>query len=677
MNEKITVALAGNPNVGKSTVFNCLTGMKQHTGNWTGKTVDLARCSVQRGEITYDFVDIPGTYSLKAHSKEEEIADKYICYGDAQKVVVVCDGSNLGRNLYLALQILETGARVYICVNLLDEAKKQGININLKLLAHELGVPVSGTVAKKGRGVENIFRLMEEKNEAEPLKIKYPEAVEKSLEYIMPALLDERLGGMGKKWLSLRLLENDKTAEEFLKCRLEAEKFEKVMHYARKGREYFSANSDRALNEIITESIYEYALEISRRVTVKTQTNESKKALIDIIFQNQITAYLLMFALLFGIFFLTVWGANYPSQLLSAFFSNAERWLFWFFNTLNIPSVLTGVLLKGGFRVLGWVVAVMLPPMAIFFPLFTFLEELGILPRVAYVLDNGFHKVGSCGKQALTVAMGYGCNCVGVTGARIIDSKKERLCAILTNTLTPCNGRFPAILKLCALFFVAGANKTLKSAFSLSLIIVISLFLSLLLSSILNRTVLKGEGSHYILEIPPLRVPRMGKLLYRSVTDRTLFVLGRSVVVAFPAGILIYLLLNSGLIKWLVSLFSPLGILMGLDGEILTGFVLGIPANEIVLPIILMCYSGAGELSDVNTLGEIGSILFFNGWTPLTAVCFIAFSVVHFPCATTLMTIYKETGSIKYTLLSFALPTAMGVIICTVINLFSAFVRIF
>ena len=335
------------------------------------------------------------------------------------------------------------------------------------------------------------------------------------------------------------------------------------------------------------------------------------------------------------------------------------------------------MLINGGFRVLGWVVSVMLPPMAIFFPCFTFLEDLGLLPRIAYVLDNGFYKAGTCGKQALTTCMGYGCNCVGISGARIIDSKRERLIAILTNTLTPCNGRFPAIIKLISIFFVSFGEKSLLSALILAMIIVLSLALTLLLSNLLSKTLLKGEASHYILELPPYRKPQPSKILFESVVNRTLFVLGRAVAVAFPAGIVIWILANVSfgkevnLLAVFCNLFEPMGKAMGMDGETLSAFFLGIPANEIVLPIALMSYLGAGELSGIESTKVISEILYSNGWNNITAVCYIIFSVVHFPCATALITVFKETKSIKWTALSFLIPTALGVVLCCAVNFIS------
>ena len=383
-----------------------------------------------------------------------------------------------------------------------------------------------------------------------------------------------------------------------------------------------------------------------------------------------------MFLMLSIILYITIAGANYPSQWLSVFFNWCELKLMDIADFMNIPEFLKGMLISGGFRVLGWVVSVMLPPMAIFFPCFTLLEDLGVLPRIAYVLDNSFRKAETCGKQALTTCMGYGCNCVGISGARIIDSKRERLVAILTNSLTICNGRFPAIITLISLFLVSGGGLIggIYSAFILALIIVLSLALTLVVSNMLSKTLLKGESSHYILEIPPYRKPQISKVIVNSVLNRTILVLFRAVAVAFPAGVIIWLLANisfgeNNILSCITTLFAPLGKFMGMDGETLSAFFLGIPANDIVLPITLMSYRGAGEMVSIENATLIGEILKSNGWTHITAICYIVFSVVHFPCATALLTICKETKSFKWTALSFAIPTILGIVLCCLINI--------
>jgi len=679
MNRKeITVALAGNPNVGKSTVFNALTGLKQHTGNWTGKTVDLAKGKREHNDVTYNFIDIPGTYSLKPHSKEEAVAGEYICFGDAQRVAVVCDATTLERNLYLALQIIETGVNTTVCVNLLDEAKKKGVLINTAVLEKDLGVNVVGMTARDGEGIEELLNILSQKKVTTPIKIKYNESIEKALEYIIPVLKRLKLENINSRWLSLRLLEGDSSVNSYIQNndRITQSDKNELLKAVSLAQNFLKGKGElENLSEAIAATLYEKAAKISNAVTI----NQKKASTItkgDKIFTKRFSAYFAMLLMLSAIFYITIVGANYPSQWLWRFFSWSENYLVAFAEYINMPEYIKGMLISGGFRVLGWVVSVMLPPMAIFFPCFTILEDWGVLPRISYVLDNSFRKAQACGKQALTICMGFGCNCVGISGARIIDSKRERLIAILTNSLTVCNGRFPAIITLISVFLVSGTGfvKGIYSAFILGLIIVLSLALTLLVSNLLSETLLKGEQSHYILELPPYRKPQISKALLNSVLNRTLLVLGRAVVVAFPAGVVIWLLANISfngisVLKNINIFFEPLGRLMGLDGEIISAFILGIPANEIVLPIALMSYLGAGEMSNMENTMLIGEILVNNGWTSLTAICYIIFSVVHFPCATALLTMYKETKSIKWCFLGFLIPTVLGIILCAIVHI--------
>ncbi len=677
---EITVALAGNPNVGKSTVFNALTGLKQHTGNWTGKTVDLAQGKREHNGVIYNFVDIPGTYSLKPHSEEEAVAGEYICFGDAQRVAVVCDATSLERNLYLALQIIETGADTVICINLLDEARKKGIAVDTKLLEKELGVKIVEMTARDGVGVTELLDALSEKEKRNPVKIIYNQNIESAIEYIIPVLKKNKTEKINHRWLALRLLENDASANNFIHNNdafSQGQKSE-ILKAVALGQSFLKEKRElKDLSENIASTLYEKASVINESVTMKAKkSDEISKG--EKIFTKRLSAYLVMLLMLSAIFYITIAGANYPSQWLSAFFNNCEIRLLQFAGYINMPELPKGMLISGGFRVLGWVVSVMLPPMAIFFPCFTLLEDWGILPRISYVLDNNFRKAQTCGKQALTISMGYGCNCVGISGARIIDSKRERLIAILTNTLTVCNGRFPAIITLISVFLVSGSGfaRGFQSAIILALIIVFSLALTLFLSNFLSRTLLKGEQSHYILELPPYRKPQISKVIINSVLNRTLIVLFRAVAVAFPAGVVIWLLANMNIygvniLSLVNSFFEPLGNVMGMDGKALSAFFLGVPANEIVLPIALMSYMGAGEMSSVESASVIGGILVSNGWTNVTAICYIIFSVVHFPCATALFTIFKETKSLKWTALAFLIPTVLGVILCSLVNLIS------
>ena len=409
----------------------------------------------------------------------------------------------------------------------------------------------------------------------------------------------------------------------------------------------------------------------ARRVRYSNQNYRKREERLDRFLTGRITGGLTMLLLLTAVFWLTMTGANYPSALLYDWLFSFEEVLLRTAETLHAPWWLSGVLIDGVYRVTAWIVSVMLPPMAIFFPLFTLLEDSGYLPRVAFNMDSAFKKCRACGKQCLTMAMGLGCNAAGVTGCRIIDSPRERLIAILTNSLVPCNGRFPLLTAMISLFMARRAG-SLFSALLLTGFILLSFGMSFFASWLLSHTVLKGVPSFFTLELPPYRRPQAGKVLVRSLLDRTLFVLGRAVTAAAPAGLLIWLLANitiggTSLLSLLAGFLDPAGRLLGLDGVILTAFLLGFPANEIVLPIILMAYLETGTLVSMEDSASLYNLLTAHGWTVKTAVCMAVFSLFHWPCATTCLTIKKETGSLKWTAVSILLPAAAGCILCMMI----------
>lgn len=671
------IALVGNPNVGKSTIFNSLTGMKQHTGNWTGKTVGNCEGIYKFKNCNFTVVDIPGTYSLMSNSEEEEIARNFICFENLDAVVIVVDATSLERNLNLVFQIMEVTNNIIVCVNLLDEAKKKGISINLKLLSSLLGVPVVGTIGKKKKTLINlkneIFNICFNKISCTPNFVTYLPSIEDSLNLLVPQINSPTYIS---RWIALKLICNNtdlinSISKNFNIC-LKTPKIHAMLDEI----SCLLARNDITIKNIessLLNSILKQCEYITKKVCTYKDINYAKKTIkIDKILTSKKFGIPIMLLFLCLLFWITIVGANYPSKMLSSFFEILKDKLIILFEYINSPECLTGIIVDGVYQTVTWVISVMLPPMAIFFPLFTILEDLGFLPRIAFNLDRCFKCACTSGKQALTMCMGFGCNAAAVVGTRIINSPREKLIAILTNCFVPCNGRFPFLITVATIFIsgsFAGIFSGLASAIVVMLVVLLGILLTLLVSKILSKTVLKGLPSSFTLELPPYRSPQIGKILIRSLFDRTLFILGKAIAVAAPAGIVIWIFSNINIgnisiLDFIANSLNPFAKLIGLDGYILTGFILGIPANEIVLPIILMGYLRNKQLLDIENVSVIGNILIENGWTLLTAINVMIFTLLHFPCGTTLLTIKKETKSLKWTIVSFLLPTLCGIIIC-------------
>lgn len=675
-----TIGLAGNPNVGKSTVFNELTGLNQHTGNWPGKTVANAEGVYGYRECGYKVVDLPGTYSLLSNSEEEEIARDYICFSQYDAIAVIADATSLERNLNLFLQVLEISDNAMLCVNLIDESEKKGIEINFEELEKELKCKVVKAAARQGVGIEEfkeeISKIVKEKNQ-QGFKVQYNEEIEDAITKISNLLTIE-ISDKKKRWLALRLIEGDRVLCESLIKRFKITEdivFE-IHNIREKVKEELGGGS---ISDIIVGTIIKKSEEICKKVVCAPEQYTLRDQRIDKILTSKLTGIPIMILLLGVILWITITLANIPSEILSRMFAAIEIKLREFFIYIAAPSWLTGVLIDGMYTTIAWVTSVMLPPMAIFFPMFTLLEDLGYLPRIAFNLDKCFKRCCSCGKQALTMCMGLGCNAVGVIGCRIINSPRERLMAIITNNFMPCNGRFPTLITIATIFIgatvggIGSVSGNIIAAASVTAIIVLGVFMTLLVSKILSKTFLKGMPSNFVLELPPYRRPQIGKVLVRSILDRTLYVLGRALVVAAPAGIVIWIFANisvgnNSLLCTCAEFLNPFANLIGVDGYILMAFILGLPANEIVLPIIIMSYLRSSTMLELDSGIQLRELLIANGWTLLTAINVMLLSLMHYPCATTLITIKKETKSFKWTFLAFIIPTICGVVTCFVVT---------
>lgn len=681
-----TIALAGNPNTGKSTIFNALTGLKQHTGNWPGKTVERAEGAFAYNQKSFKIVDLPGTYSLLSTSEDEEIARDFILFGQPDVTLIVADATRIERNMNLILQILEITDKAVLCANLMDEAKRNGIDLDVNGLSRRLGIPVVGASARSGKGMDDLLKTLLDVASGEivcrPNRINsIKPTVDLKLQQLTALIAKFHPERPNKRWLALRLLEEDKEVGEMIFRDLSDSDVIELKSLITRLK--LELGDD--LHDQLTEALYAEAGKICSEVVV--QKNKRGRTPLDIkidrIVTSKIWGFPIMLVMLAIVLWITIVGSNYPSEWLSDslvgyLHPRLKTWLDF------LPKWLNGFLVDGIYLTTAWVVSVMLPPMAIFFPLFTLLEDFGFLPRVAFNLDELFRRAGAHGKQALTMTMGFGCNAAAVINTRIIDSPRERMIAILTNNFSLCNGRWPTQILLATIFLAPLAPAYMSGFVGVGAVVAIALLgiaFMFFFSWVLSRTMLRGQVSSFNLELPPYRPPQFWQTIYKSVVDRTLVVLWRAVVFAAPAGALIWLSCNinigsMSIAAHLIDILEGPGWLMGLNGVILLAYILAIPANEIVIPTILMLTvmttgiaggAGDGVMFDANSPAEAAELFRAGGWTLLTGINLMLFCLLHNPCSTTLYNIYKETKSAKWTVVSALLPLLTGVAVTIIV----------
>ena len=700
----ILIALAGNPNVGKSTVFNALTGLRQHTGNWPGKTIVRAEGAFAHRNKRIKLVDLPGTYSLQAGSVDEEVAREFVLFGRPDVTVVVVDATRLERNLNLALQILDITNRVIVYLNLTDEARRHGIGTDPKRLEQQLGVPVITGVARSKIGINELLDAAHDvatgSIQTTPYRIaRHDQSVEQAVASLTTVVEETFPGLPSSRWVSQRLLTADDAVIDAVRsgelgrigddtitgnaAEISEDNRSKVLSQAQRLR--------WELPDDFQDKITEHTFHAAEQITAASQVRGLKKTSVDIdwaldrLLTNRWVGFPVMLLILAAVFWITIEGANVPSAMLASLLIDTLHPLLRAFGeSTGLPWWANGFLFDGVYLATAWVVAVMLPPMAIFFPLFTLLEDFGYLPRVAFNLDSLFRRAGAHGKQALTMCMGFGCNAAGVVATRIIDSPRERLIAILTNNFSLCNGRWPTQILIATIFIGALAPAHLAGLASASAVVGIALLgvATMFFSSwLLSQTVLRGQATSFSLELPPYRPPRVLQTLYTSIIDRTLIVLWRAVIFAVPAGAVIWLSSNVtigtlSIAEHAVAWLNPLGLFLGLNGVILVAYIVAIPANEIVIPTILMLTvltdqltggAGTGVMFELESATATSDLLRGSGWTLLTGVNLMLFSLLHNPCSTTIYTIFRETRSARWTTLAAVLPLAMGFTVCFVV----------
>ncbi len=666
MKENKLILLSGYPNTGKTTIFNLLTKKYKYTNNLCGRKLNTKIGKIKNNK-EYIIVDLPGVYSLLSMNDEEVLTRDTILFDNAYKNVIVVDSCFLERNLNLVLQMLEINKKIILCLNFIDELDSKNIEIDKEKLSTLLDLPVIMCSAKNKIGIDDLINNFDVEKSSS-YSINYGKKVEEILNKFIPLIGLDAIYNINKRFIALKLLEGDKSIVKSI--------------YIRYGVDILSKEVNEFLRDINFEEMRRIiAIEVnneSKRISLEVikylnkDINQTSRKIDKIITSKRwgIPLFLLIFTI---ILYLTIVLTSYFSQFLNFIFHFIENKLYEIFIYLKVVKYIYNPLLFSIFKSVGYIISIMLLPMVIFFALFSLGEECGFLSRIAFNFDKMFKCFKSHGKHALTTCMGFGCNACSVIQTRMIDSPRDKIIAAITNNFIPCSGKLPMLISIITIFFVSEKNSNILVALILITLMTFGILISLIVSKILATTLLKGVTSYFTLELSPYRKPNIINVIKRSVMDKTFFILKRVIKVALLGGLVIWLfaninISNLSLLNHISNFLDPFAKLIGLDGFILFAFILALPATEMVLPLILMGYLSTKTTNEISNIIELKKVLVNNGWDIIKAISVCLFSLMHFPCMTTLITIKKEIG-LKWSIISFIIPTAIGISILFVFNL--------
>jgi len=653
MNGYLTVALGGNPNIGKSTLFNLLTGRNQHVGNWPGKTVEKVEGRLRYNGKIIKVVDLPGTYSLNAGSLEEVIARDFLVQGKPDVVLAMADATNLERNLYLVLQLMELTPRLVLAVNMMDVARREGLRINLNKLSAALGIPVVSISAATGQGIDGLLKTVIAVGEGTITpapRVDYGKEIESCLQKISAALAGAA-ARWPRRWTALKLLENNPAVAAELKAAGHVE----ALQQAAACREFIGPCVQRK----VIAALYGFAHRVAAEaVTGRSNGRRSLTERLDGIVLHRLAAFPIILVMLGTIFAITLFGAAPLSARLAAIFAWLADQTREILVCLHAPWWLTGAVVDGLIVGMGAVISVMLPTMTIFFVIFALLEDAGFVPRLAFIMDRPLKAVGSQGKHCVSCLLAFGCSIPAVSSTRIMTGS-HRLLAMLTSPLLPCNGRLGVMLAVTGAFFGMRAPLAMVGLLAIAAAAVMAG------TFLLHAIFFRADNPGFVLELPPYRLPRLRPVIFRTLREKVWHVLTRAALLAAPMTVVIWVLSNfpagpaPSITARLADLLKPAGLFFGLDGKTLVAALYALPAKEVVLGALAITN---GLTSSLEGSAALESHL-LAGWSGLQAFTFLVFFMLYLPCAYTAVVIYKESKSLKWTAVGLLLPLVMALAI--------------